>query len=159
LFDLDDKAKQTEFASLVGASQPAIHKHLDNGTLVRGGTYRQWLRAYCEKLRDEASGRTASDQRLKLDEARTREASANARMKELMLFKEEQLILDKAQVREAIDGWIALAKSEYTNSIEKILAMLESQHGITIDRESIDGTTAAAMRVIADFQFQSTDSD
>lgn len=157
MFDLDEKAKQTEFASLIGATQQAVSKHLDNGTLVRGGTYRQWLRAYCEKLRDEASGRTASDQRLRLDEARTREAVANARSKELALFKEEKLVLEKGMVREAIDAWIAIAKSEYMNSIDKIIAELESQHGIKIDRDPIDGTTAAAMRVIADFQFQSTD--
>lgn len=158
MFDLDTKATQAEFASLVGASQPAIHKHVVNGTLKPGHTFRQWLQAYTLKLRDEAAGRTVTDQRLELDKAKTREALANAQSKELALYREYQLILEKSQVMEAMSAWIALAKSEYANSIEKILAMIESRHNITIERNDIDGITDAAMRTIGDFQLESGDS-
>jgi hypothetical protein len=106
--------------------------------------------AYIRDLRETASGRQASEQRLKLDVAKTREAEANAQFKELAVYREYQLILDKSQVMEAMSAWIALAKSEYTNSIEKILAMLESRHNLTIERSDIDGITDAAMRTIGD---------
>lgn len=155
MFDLDNKATQAEFAELVGASQPAIHKHVISGTLKPGATFRQWLQAYTVKLRDEAAGRVVTDQRAELDRAKTREALANAQSKELALYREYQLILEKSQVMEAMSAWIALAKSEYTNSIEKILAMLESRHNITIERTDIDGITDAAMRTIGDFQIES----
>lgn len=158
MFDLDTKATQAEFASLVGASQPAIHKHVVSGILKPGQTFRQWLQAYTLKLRDEAAGRTITDQRLELDKAKTREALANAQSKELALYREYQLILEKSQVMEAMSAWIALAKSEYVNSIEKMLAMIESRHNITIERTDIDGITDAAMRTIGDFQLESGDS-
>ena len=117
------------------------------------------LTTYIRHLRDIASGRQASEQRLKLDEAKTREALAGARIKELAALKEEKLILDKTHVREAIDGWIALAKAEYQNSIDKMLAMIESKHGVTIDRDAIDGIISSGLRTIADFSIESAGTD
>lgn len=155
MFDLDAKATQVEFSALVGVSQQAISKHVENGTLRKGQSFRDWLKIYTVKLRDEAAGRVVTDQRAELDRAKTREALANAQSKELALYREYQLILEKSQVMEAMSAWIALAKSEYTNSIEKILAMLESRHNITIERTDIDGITDAAMRTIGDFQIES----
>lgn len=55
--DLDAKAKQDVFGALVGVSQPKVSQLSTDGVLPKGGTYRVWLVAYCERLREQAAGR------------------------------------------------------------------------------------------------------
>ena len=156
---LDDKAKQTEFALLVGTSQPAIAKHLKFGTLSEGGTYREWLFNYCEKLRQEAAGRRDQKDQLTLDQVRIRDLSASAQIKELALFKDQKIVLDREQTRQAMDLWVAQAKSEFQSTIEKILAMVESQTGTNLERDPINRIVDAACGIIADFNIESAESD
>ena len=111
--------------------------------------------AYIRDLREKAAGRTPTTHRQKLDEAKTREAIASAQMKELELFKEHTLVLDRTQVLDAMDQWTIIAKSEYENSVDKIIALIEDQYEVSIDRESINGIVESTCRVIGDFQFQS----
>jgi transcriptional antiterminator len=110
--------------------------------------------AYIRNLREEAAGRKATTQKQALDEAKTREALANAMTKEMDLFVKQKELVLVAEVRQVIDSWISLSKSEYENSIEKIIAMIESHHGVTIDREQTDGIVASSLRTIGDFQLQ-----
>jgi hypothetical protein len=156
---LDDKAKQSVFAEIVGASQPAIAKHLKIGSLQKDGSYREWLLGYCERLRKEASGRRDEQAQLTLDQVRIRDMSASAQLKELTLFKEHKLVLDREQVREAMDAWVNQAKSEYESSIEKIIAMIESQSGQPIERDPINRIIDSTSRVISDFNIESAESD
>jgi hypothetical protein len=156
---LDDTAKQTEFAALVGTTQQAIAKHVKQGSLSSGGTYRDWILSYCEKLRKSASGRRNQQDQLSLDQVRIRDLSASAQIKELTLFKEHKLVLDREQVREAMDAWIIQSKSEYESSIEKILAMIESQTGNSLEREPINRIVESTLRVIGDFNIESAESD
>jgi hypothetical protein len=156
---LDDKAKQTEFAVLVGTSQPAIAKHLRFGTLSEGGTYREWLFNYCEKLRQEAAGRRDQKDQTSLDQVRIRDLLASAQIKEMSLFKDQKLVLDREQVRQAMDGWVVQSKSEFHSSIEKILAMVESQTGTQLDRDPINRIVDATCRIIADFNIESAESN
>ena len=51
---LDDRATASAFARLVGISQPAVSKHLNDGHLPRNGSMGEWLRAYCDHLRSYA---------------------------------------------------------------------------------------------------------
>ncbi len=111
--------------------------------------------AYIRDLREKAAGRSPTTQRQKLDEAKTREAIASAQMKELDIFREHKLVLDRTQVRDAMDQWTIIAKSEYENSVDKIIALIEDQYEVSIDRESINGIVESTCRVIGDFQFQS----
>ncbi|GGA80717.1 hypothetical protein GCM10011369_23340 [Neiella marina] len=111
--------------------------------------------AYIRDLREKAAGRTPTETRHRLDEAKTREALASAQMKELDLYKEHKLILDLEQVREAMEQWVTVAKSEYENSVEKIIALIEDQQGVSIDREPISGIIDATCRVIGDYRIKS----
>ncbi|MCH2057895.1 MAG: hypothetical protein MK214_15040 [Thalassotalea sp.] len=111
--------------------------------------------AYIRDLREKAAGRSPTETRHQLDMAKTREALASAQMKELDLFKEHQLILDLEQVREAMDQWVTVAKSEYENSIEKVIALIEDKHGVSIDREPISGIVDATSRTIGNYRIQS----
>lgn len=54
---LDAPWTQQAFGELVGISQPAVSELLRSGVLPNGGTGRQWLLAYCQRLREQAAGR------------------------------------------------------------------------------------------------------
>lgn len=54
---LDSRVTQADFAALVGVSQPRVAQMIDEGVLPREGTAGQWLTLYCERLREQASGR------------------------------------------------------------------------------------------------------
>ncbi|MEI8647417.1 hypothetical protein P4S73_04710 [Paraglaciecola sp. Hal342] len=107
----------------------------------------------------KAAGRRDQEAQGTLDQARFRDLMASAQIKEMTLFKEQELILDREQVREAMDAWVIQTKSEYESSIEKILAMIESQSGNPIERDPINRIIDATCRVIADFNIESADSD
>ena len=55
--DLNSTAAQAEFGELVGASRQAINRLATMGVLAEGGSYLDWLRQYCERLRLGAAGR------------------------------------------------------------------------------------------------------
>lgn len=75
--NLDVKATQRQFGSLVGVTQQAIQIAVAEGILSSGDTYRGWLLAYCKRLREQAAGRySASD--LDLTEERARLARAQS---------------------------------------------------------------------------------
>ena len=75
--NLDSKATQQTFATLVGVTRSAIVAALSEGILAPGDTYRGWLLAYCKRLREMAAGRySASD--LDLTEERARLARAQS---------------------------------------------------------------------------------
>ena len=54
---LQVRVTQEEFGAAVGIGQPRVAQLLADGVLQRDGTARQWLLAYCERLREQAAGR------------------------------------------------------------------------------------------------------
>jgi phage terminase Nu1 subunit (DNA packaging protein) len=75
--NLDSKATQQSFATLVGVTRSAIVAAQSEGILAPGDTYRGWLLAYCKRLREMAAGRySASD--LDLTEERAKLARAQS---------------------------------------------------------------------------------
>lgn len=60
MIDLHYQPTQTEFAALVGISQPAVSGLLARGIIREGGTIGQWAEAYCDHLREQAAGRAAA---------------------------------------------------------------------------------------------------
>lgn len=110
---------------------------------------------YIRDLREKAAGREVSSTRQTLEQAKTREALANAQIKELDLYREIKMILNLEQVREAMDQWVTVAKSEYENSVEKIIALIEDQQGVSISREPINGIIDASLRTIGNYRIQS----
>ena len=55
--NLDAPWSQQAFGELVGVSQPVVSGFVRAGVLSEGGTARQWLTAYCHRLREQAAGR------------------------------------------------------------------------------------------------------
>jgi len=62
MISLNEVATQSGFGRLVGISQPAVNEKVSDGLLPVNGTYQQWLNIYCERLREEAAGRSGEDQ-------------------------------------------------------------------------------------------------
>lgn len=58
---LHARVSQATFGEVVGISQQAVSKLVVEGVLDPEGTALQWLRAYCERLREVAAGRQGSD--------------------------------------------------------------------------------------------------
>jgi len=152
--NLDDVAKQTEFAELVGATQQAVGKHVNSGVLDRGASYRDWMIAYCERLRNEASGRVASQARERRDMAQAEESEINTEMKRRTLLKEEGLLLDLDSVKQVLTDWAGIGKNEFIGAVDSIITAIESEHGITVDREPIQQDIDAALRTIGSYSFE-----
>lgn len=55
--DLDRPCKQATFGEIVGVSQPKVSQLLADGILPRDAPAREWILAYCERLREQAAGR------------------------------------------------------------------------------------------------------
>lgn len=152
--DMQAKAKQVEFAALVGATQQAIAKHVEAGVLPRGATYEQWLVAYCDRLRTEASGRVKSEARERRDVAQAMESEINAEMKRRQLFKEDGLLLDIDSVRQVLTEWATIGKNEFLGAVDKIVTAIEAEHGITIDRDQLQFDIDTALKAIGSYAFE-----
>jgi phage terminase Nu1 subunit (DNA packaging protein) len=77
--------KQTDFATLVGISQPAVSNLVKDGVL-QGNTMGEWIKSYCAHLREVAAGRLGSQNgALDLVAERARLAKVSADLRELQL--------------------------------------------------------------------------
>ena len=152
-------AKQDVFGELVGISQPAVAKLVQKKVLVAGMTYGQWLLIYADRLRTEASGRSANEARDRRDYAIARQAEAKAAIDERELYRQDKLILDVETVRTAMSEWITLGKTEFNNAVDRLITAIESENGITVDREQLQPDIDAALRAIGDYRFEPTAAD
>jgi phage terminase Nu1 subunit (DNA packaging protein) len=102
--NIDSAATQREFAELIGTSQQAVSGLVRRGVLKRGGSYRAWLIAYCESLRDAAAGR-ADERDPSLVAARRRLLELQAGVVELDLAQRRRELVT---VAEAVATWSRL---------------------------------------------------
>lgn len=58
---MDRVITQAEFADLVGISEAAVSQSKTAGIIASGATGLAWLRAYCQRLRDQAAGRMGDE--------------------------------------------------------------------------------------------------
>jgi hypothetical protein len=118
--------------------------------LREGATLGEWLRAYCEKLRAEASGR-AGDDSVALTRAKTREALSKAQISELNYHRELQQLVPVEEIEPLLQSWAVSGRAEVTRAIESVVAAIESKHKIEIDRELYDAPTRAALDAVASY--------
>lgn len=60
MIDLNGKITQAAFGEMVGVSQPAVSDLLSRGIIAADQPAREWLKAYCQHLREQAAGRAAA---------------------------------------------------------------------------------------------------
>jgi phage terminase Nu1 subunit (DNA packaging protein) len=58
--DLNVRILQKDFAELVGVSESTVSEWVTEGVLARGASGREWLLAYCARLREQAAGRAST---------------------------------------------------------------------------------------------------
>ncbi len=144
-FNLDVPASQTQFAQLLGCSQPAVSKHVQKGTLPKGGTYRQWFVALYQHLAEEAAGRGGSLQD-ELNKARIESEKVKAANGRLDYETRIGSLVPTEWAAQALRDWAAQANREYQSGIKNFAAEIQSVHKIQINPEL---TTKHAGTVIA----------
>ncbi|MEE8128179.1 hypothetical protein [Candidatus Vondammii sp. HM_W22] len=159
MFDcLDKPATQTGFGRLVGITQQAVSQHQGKGTIPKNGSYIICLLAYIEHLRKEASGRGGNEQEA-LARARTRLAEIDADNKELQFHLAVKNLIPVQEIEPILSSWAMSARSEFMHALERIIAGIETKHGITVDPELIDEHTSAAFESIAAYPTFAAQSD
>ena len=157
VLDLDSEANQTRFARLVGASQPSISKHVEKGRLPRDGSYKDWLIAYGEHLRDEASGRggslTDALQAARIEETTIK--SANGRLD----FQEKiGLLVPRDFCMKVLKDWASYANREMGSAIKTLISDVQAEHDIDIDSEMVSNIVGPTTERIRDHASKLADS-
>jgi len=130
--DLDTKATQVGFGELVGTSQQAISKHVDSDLLKKGQTFRTWLMAYCEKLREEAAGRGGDDQK-SLTRARTQDALAGAALKNITVQEKAGELVFAAEIEPLLTAMFTAARTELLSLPDKLSNELKALYDVDVD--------------------------
>ncbi len=145
---LEAEATQSGFAGLVGISQPAVFQRVKSGVLEAGGSYWDWLLAYTEELRKQASGRNDQEG---FQAARVDDMKATAAMKRLSLHEKAGNLIVKPEAHALLANWASFAVREYSAGVSRMVADIESQCGITVPPEVIEKHAATAIRRVGDY--------
>jgi phage terminase Nu1 subunit (DNA packaging protein) len=118
--DLSLQISQADFGATIGISRQAVHELVARGVLARGATAGEWLLAYCERLREQAAGRSGGSGST-LDLAAERALLARE--------QRERIAIQNAQSRrELAPVWlITEALSRVSAQLVAILEMLPMQ--------------------------------
>lgn len=146
--NLDEQATFAGFARLVGITTQAAHQ---SNHLQKGGTYRQWLLAYCLALREQASNHVgANDDELRA--ATIREKNASAAKKEV----EIQLLVGELVRASEVKAKLNLVMQHMIATLDaadlKIAQQIELEHDIQVQPELIQKHLRNALSEIAAFQ-------
>jgi len=106
--------------------------------------------AYIRHLRNQAAGRGGSHQET-ATLAKIRESEASAQLKELDFFEKIKLLVPVEEIEPMLDNWAVLARSEVKNAMDKIIANLESKHGVEIEQGFIDESLGSAFTAIGSY--------
>ncbi|MEJ2630922.1 MAG: hypothetical protein P8011_01610 [Acidihalobacter sp.] len=142
-------ATQAEIGVHLGISQQAVSDLIRRGVLPADGDIDQARMTYCEHLRAVAAGRGGQDNQVDLTQARARQASADADLKELDYCQRTGSVVAVAELEPQLAGWAAMARSEIENSLDRTLLEIEGAHRIEIDRASLDSLWISAFKAIA----------
>ncbi|MGB0468562.1 MAG: hypothetical protein ACPGF7_13670 [Pontibacterium sp.] len=154
---LNEAANQTGFAGLVGVSQQAISARVRDGELPRDGTYGEWLDIYLTRLRDEASGRGGDDEG-ELRRARTEDMQASAALKRLQFNEKAGELIVRAEAHAFLASWATFSSREFSGAVDRLIADIESQFGVTVPPEVREKHAATAISRIRDYGLQPGES-
>lgn len=114
--------------------------------------------AYIRDLREKAGGRGGDDQGA-LTRARTRQAIADADMKNLQYHRELKTLVAIDEVEPVLKNWAKNARSEVQYAIEKMIAGIQSRHNIEVEQDVIDDAINPAFRAIGRYPQKSSFDD
>lgn len=103
---------------------------------------------YIRDIREKAAGR-GGDEQFSLTQARARQAIADATLKELDYFERIGELVAVQDLEPRLAAWAVAIRAEVENAVARIIAHIESKHGIEIDQAAIDGFVCAALDAAA----------
>lgn len=109
-------------------------------------------------MRQAASGR-GGEKQFNLTAARVRETLANAQLKELEFHTKAGNLVCIDDLESIYVQWAVQCRNEITGAINKIVMRLQEQHGISIDRESVNEDLQFAYEAIAAYPKLLADND
>lgn len=104
--------------------------------------------AYIRDLREKAAGRGGDDQ-YNLTQQRARQASADAALKELDYLERTGELVAVKELEPRLASWAVAIRAEVENAVARIVAHIESKHGIEIDQAAVDAIVCAALDAAA----------
>lgn len=148
VIDLEAPGTQALFGSLVGITQQAVSDAVSRGVLEPEASLGQWLLGYCAHLRDVAAGRGGDDQ-FTLTQARARQAIADATLKELDYLERVGELVAVQDLEPRLSAWAVAIRAEVENALARVVAHIESKHGIEIDQATVEAIVCAALDAAA----------
>jgi hypothetical protein len=91
---------------------------------------------------------TAAGRGDELSKQRARQASADANLKELQYHKEVRDLVPAREVDQLVAAWAVAGRGEIQNAWAKLIAAIESKHGIEVDRAECDDILRPALGAI-----------
>lgn len=114
--------------------------------------------AYIRDLREKAAGRGGAHVE-RLNEAKIRESTATAQLRELEFYKQSGLLVPIEEIEPLLTGWAVTARTEFQAAIQNLVDSIESRHGITIDDDTRGAAVDAAWRAVGDYPAQLAPGD
>lgn len=142
----NDIANQTKFAAFVGVSQQAISQLKNKNVFPEGGTYADWLNAYLERLRSEASGREKDE---RLSQVRIRDTEMAGHLKELDLLEKLKKIIWVDDLSPMLTALLGSIQFNVMSAQERIIEAIESKHGVKLDDDDVGKPLRTALESVA----------
>ena len=134
---LDAKATPTKFALLVGVSQQAISERKNRSALKDGGTLLEWLRQYCNAIREEAAGRSGDDQK-NLTQARTEAEIMKSAKLRIEYLREINAVILTEDAAAVLTQWARQSNQDYAQGFHQLVSEIQSKHNIKVDKELVE---------------------
>ena len=149
--NLEAKATQQTFATLVGVTRSAVVAAVSEGILTPGQSYREWLLAYCKRLREMAAGRYSAGE-LDLTEERARLARAQSERIEMENAVKRGELAPIDTLRDAMIP----AMTQISALMDAIPVKLkrEAPHLTATDLEIVKREIASAMNLAAQVRYE-----
>ena len=149
--NLEAKATQQTFATLVGVTRSAVVAAVSEGILTPGQSYKEWLLAYCKRLREMAAGRYSAGE-LDLTEERARLARAQSERIEMENAVKRGELAPIDTLRDAIIP----AMTQISALMDAIPVKLkrEAPHLTASDLEIVKREIASAMNLAAQVRYE-----
>lgn len=128
---LEKKATQSAFARLVGVSQQAIRKHVGK-TLRPGESLAQWVKTYCEDIRQGAAGR-GGDDHATLTKARIESENVKSANGLIDYHVKIGTLVQASEAEAVLVEWADFTGREMDNCIKALMHELEAKFDVSID--------------------------
>jgi len=139
-----------QIAQHLSMSKRHAYETLKTLGLDRNATMQQVRQAYIEHLRSVAAGRGGSQQE-SLAAAKTEEAQVRTALNRLAYNEKLATLVLADDVLFALKDWAGYASREYQSGTEKIVELIENDHGISVNREAVKTISGSTTKRIQNY--------